>query len=205
LIPILTTTTSTKSSSTLTTTISASQIYGIDISTEMIKCGQELYPDCHFIAGDFLHYQPTTTTTTSLDTTDSDRFFDGIIFCSSLHDMPNIYLVLEKAISLLRNEHGSTIVIVHAQGAGHVQMQHVKNPILVPKLLPTATELKSFIDSYNHNNEREWNSNVDNNNDDDIATTRPLLLQLTVAPDDPNTPNDNANGYLAVIQKIKTQ
>ena len=48
--------------------------------------------------------------------------------------------------------------------------------------------------------------------DDDITTTttttsttakRQLLkLQLTVAPADANTPNDSANGYLAVIQYV---
>jgi hypothetical protein len=176
----------------------------------MIKCGQELYPDCQFIAGDFLQYHPTNNEKNS-----DDEYFDGIIFCSSLHDMPNMYLVLEKAISLLRNTPGSTLVIVHAQGAGHVQMQHVKNPILVPQLLPTASELQSFIDSYNDKNtqpknlmmkKKTTNDDDDVNDDTSASSTSPSLyellpLQLTVAPADANTPNDQDNGYLAVISK----
>ena len=187
LIPILTTTTS-SSSSAFTKTIAAAQIYGIDISTEMIKCAQELYPDCHFVTGDFLQYRPTTT---------GNEYFDGILFCSSWHDMPNLYLVLEKALSLLRNDHGSTIVIVHAQGAGHVQMQHVKNPILVPQVLPTATELRAFIDEYN---EKQRN----NHDRTTTSAAQQFVVQLTVAPADANTPNDSVKGYLAVLQKVNS-
>ena len=206
LIPILTTTTTTTAStvSRHIETISASQIYGLDISTEMIQCGQTLYPDCHFISGDFLQYHPTSST----DHENDDGYFDGIMFCSSLHDMPNIYLALEKAISLLRYDHGSTVVIVHAQGAGHVQMQHVKNPILVPQLLPTASELQTFLDSVNNNKKNSDRMNSPEDGDDDTTTTsttakRQLLkLQLTVAPADTNTPNDSAIGYLAVIQYV---
>ena len=197
LVPILTTTTTTTSSSASTKTMVASQIYGIDISTEMIKCGQELYPDCQFITGDFLQYHhPTNSADVDTNNSDSDGYFRGIIFCSSLHDMPNMYLVLDKAFALLSNDPGSTIVIVHAQGAGHVQMQHDKNPMLVPQLLPTATELQTVIDSYN--NQNNHNNNHQNNN----PTTRlSVSLQLTVAPANANTPNDIANGYLAVIQR----
>ena len=200
LIPTLlttTTTTSTSNTTTMTMTMRPDQIYGMDLSPKMIACAQELYPDCHFQTGDFLQYQPPGSDHDSDTANDSDGYFDGIIFCSSLHDMPNIHLVLEKAISLLTTN--GTLVIVHAQGAGHVQMQHVKNPILVPQVLPTALELQEFLDAYHTRNR----SNDNYHHPEEDTTHWPW--QLTVAPAAANSPGDLADGYLAVIQRQQRQ
>jgi ubiquinone/menaquinone biosynthesis C-methylase UbiE len=87
----------------------SSQIYGIDLSPQMIRNAQKLYPDCHFVAGDFLQYQPTDK-----DHDSDGGFFGAILFCSALHDFPDQSLAIAKASSLLLL--GGVIVIVHAQG-----------------------------------------------------------------------------------------
>jgi trans-aconitate methyltransferase len=43
------------------TFIQPSQIYGIDISSEMIKYAKELHPHCHFICGDLRNIIPIAT------------------------------------------------------------------------------------------------------------------------------------------------
>lgn len=137
------------------------QIYGVDLSPEMIRNAVELYPDCHFDACDFLKYQGPTSG------------FDGILFCSALHDMPDPVAALRKAASILRP--GGKIVVVHAQGASHVIKQVQSNPVLVQRGLPTADELRTISSD--------------------------LELLLVVEPAKANTPRDAEEGYLAVLEK----
>jgi 2-polyprenyl-3-methyl-5-hydroxy-6-metoxy-1,4-benzoquinol methylase len=150
----------------------SSQIYGIDLSPQMIRNAQELYSDCHFVAGDFLQYQPTDK---DHDPESGDGgYFDAILFCSALHDLPDPSRALAKATSLLRL--GGSIVIVHAQGARHVQQQVQANPVLVRRGLPDVDELRTMASNLN--------------------------LELVVEPAPPNTPRDVGEGYLAVLTKI---
>jgi SAM-dependent methyltransferase len=140
------------------------------LSPQMIRNAQELYPDCHFVAGDFLQYQPTDKDPESSD----GGYFDAILFCSALHDLPDPNRAIAKACSLLRL--GGVIVIVHAQGARHVQQQVQANPVLVRRGLPDVDELRTMASSLN--------------------------LELVVEPAPPNTPRDVSEGYLAVLTKV---
>ncbi|KAL3930094.1 MAG: hypothetical protein SGBAC_011914, partial [Bacillariaceae sp.] len=108
--------------------VAASQIYGIDLSTEMIRNAEVLYPTSSWTTGNFLTYQPGTG-------------FDAILFCSALHDFPDAEKALTKAASLLNAE--GIIVVMHAQGASQVLNQARSNPVLVQRL-PTAVELESL-------------------------------------------------------------
>eukprot|EP00526_Cylindrotheca_closterium_P018525 CAMPEP_0113601936 /NCGR_PEP_ID=MMETSP0017_2-20120614/490_1 /TAXON_ID=2856 /ORGANISM="Cylindrotheca closterium" /LENGTH=366 /DNA_ID=CAMNT_0000510253 /DNA_START=48 /DNA_END=1148 /DNA_ORIENTATION=- /assembly_acc=CAM_ASM_000147 len=109
--------------------VAASQIYGIDLSTEMIRNAETLYPSSNWTAGDFFAYHPSTA-------------FDAILFCSSLHDLPDPEKALTKAASLLNPE--GIIVVMHAQGASQVLNQVRSNPVLVQRGLPTVVELQSL-------------------------------------------------------------
>jgi len=136
----------------------SNQIHGIDLSPEMIRHAKETmiheYLDVEtsdddddgvgsssfvvptFTAGDFLSYQPPSNM--------KDSYYDGIIFCSSLHDMPNMMEdILPKAKELL-SPYGGVLVILHPQGATNVLQQVRSNPTLVRRGLPTKTELQSL-------------------------------------------------------------
>ncbi len=106
--------------------IYANQITGIDLSPEMIRNAKERYRGPLFLATDFLQF-------------DGKPEYDGVIFCSSLHDLPEMKLSLEKASMMLREK--GKIVIVHAQGGMHVLGQHKANPVLVRRGLPSEDEL----------------------------------------------------------------
>jgi demethylmenaquinone methyltransferase/2-methoxy-6-polyprenyl-1,4-benzoquinol methylase len=138
--------------------ISSKRIYGIDLSSEMIRNAESLNPGANYEAGDFFTYNPHSN-------------FEAILFCSSLHDLPDPILALKKATSLL-NENGK-VVIVHAQGASHVQTQARANPVLVQRGLPTISELQA-IDGMN----------------------------LIVEPASANSQQESKSGYLAVLQKL---
>ena len=136
------------------------QIVGVDLSGEMIRNAQELYPDVTFTAEDFLN-----------DFKESSGF-DGVIFCSALHDLPDPLAALEKAAHLLRPN--GKLVIVHPQGASHVLKQAMQNPILVKRGLPDSTELESLSS---------------------------LGLDLFVRPSPAGSTQESTEGYLAVLQK----
>jgi 2-polyprenyl-3-methyl-5-hydroxy-6-metoxy-1,4-benzoquinol methylase len=111
------------------------QIHGIDLSPEMIRNAQQWYPQCHLEAADFYSYEPSNHNINK---------FDALIFCSSLHDLPDMMsATLPKARNLLRPD-GGTLVILHPQGASHVQNQVRSNPTMVPRGLPTTEELQSL-------------------------------------------------------------
>ena len=107
-----------------------SQIYGVDLSAEMIKNAKTMYPDGNWEAEDFFRYSAP------------EKLFDGIMFCSSLHDLPNLMHALEHAVTLLKD--GGRVVVVHPQGASHVLNQVRANPVLVQRGLPTVEELKNL-------------------------------------------------------------
>jgi 2-polyprenyl-3-methyl-5-hydroxy-6-metoxy-1,4-benzoquinol methylase len=110
--------------------VARQQIHGVDLSPEMIRNAEEQHPGIHFEAADFLkEYQDALG-------------FDGVIFCSALHDMPSPLEALQKAASLVRPK--GKLVIVHAQGASHVQKQVSSNPVLVKRGLPNANELRDL-------------------------------------------------------------
>lgn len=109
--------------------LDASQIYGVDLSSEMIRNAIEQHRGVQFEASDFDQYAPDTD-------------FDAIIFCSSLHDLPNASKALGKAASLLRPQ--GKIVVVHPQGAAHVARQHTANPVMVQNKLPDAVQLNEM-------------------------------------------------------------
>lgn len=108
------------------------QIYGVDLSPEMIRNAQEFYPGASFEEADFFAYEPNA----KIDG------FDAIILCSALHDLPDSVGALKKAASLLRPK--GKLVIVHAQGASHVKKQVSANPVLVKRGLPDADELREL-------------------------------------------------------------
>jgi 2-polyprenyl-3-methyl-5-hydroxy-6-metoxy-1,4-benzoquinol methylase len=113
--------------------IAPAQIYGVDLSPEMIRNGREHHSGVNFEASDFLKdYQDSA----------EEAGFDSIVFCSALHDLPDSVAALKKASSLLRPN--GKLVIVHAQGASHVAKQVSANPVLVKRGLPDAKELRSL-------------------------------------------------------------
>jgi 2-polyprenyl-3-methyl-5-hydroxy-6-metoxy-1,4-benzoquinol methylase len=144
--------------------IQSSQIYGIDLSSEMIRNAQSFYPDVTFEGANFLEF----------NNDNEDISFGAIIFCASLHDIPNMKQVLQKAKSLLSPRKKRSIVIVHPQGASHVIQQHKANPIMVQRGLPTSTELE------------EWLCNDGS-------------MVLSVQPADPKSDGERRDGYLAVL------
>jgi len=114
-----------------------------------------------FVAGDFLgEYE-------------DDGGFDGIIFCSALHDLPDVTRGLAKAAALLRPE--GKMVLLHAQGCAHVMGQHKANPVLVKRGLPSAKELEVI--------------GVE------------LGLELIHAPAELGSTKDSDEGYLAILRK----
>lgn len=138
--------------------VSLDQICGIDLSVEMIRNAVSLNPGANWEAGDFFQYKPVSS-------------FDAVLFCSSLHDLPDLMAALEKAKSLLGPN--GKIVIVHPQGASHVQNQVRSNPCLVQRGLPDKSELQTIEG-----------------------------MKLLVAPAPANSQQETKFGYLAVLQKI---
>ena len=135
-----------------------SQICGVDLSPEMIRNAEERYRGPKFYAQDFLQFDETNT-------------FDGIIFCSALHDLPDMKGSLTKAARLLRPE--GKIVILHCQGGGHVLAQHKANPVLVNRGLPDGNELSTWAEE--------------------------MGLQVEVSPAAPASKEDKEEGYFAIL------
>lgn len=146
----------------------ASLIHGMDLSSEMIKHAQAFYPDVASLeVANFL----------TLDK-DQTKKYRAVLFCSSLHDLPDMQAALYKARDLLE-PNGGTLIIVHPQGASHVAQQHKSNPVLVPRGLPTSAELQEWL------------------GDD----TGDGTMELTVAPAEAKTEQEIREGYLAVLTK----
>jgi SAM-dependent methyltransferase/ribosome-binding protein aMBF1 (putative translation factor) len=157
---------------------------GIDLSKEMIKNAMERYGTERnkqgkrrvFVADDFLTHDFSVYSDGKTDG-DSLGVFDAIIFCSALHDLPDMENCIGRAASLLLP--GGKLVVVHAQGAQHVLGQHQANPVLVQRGLPTT---------------KEWNKMIEKQKDD-------WKLSLEYEPADPRSNRDDKEGYLAVLTK----
>mmetsp|Transcript_10965 Transcript_10965/g.15798 ORF Transcript_10965/g.15798 Transcript_10965/m.15798 type:complete len:218 (-) Transcript_10965:136-789(-) len=141
--------------------IPAKCIVGVDISSDMTRVACKAYPDATFITADFLTFSP-------------EILFDTVLFCMSIHDLPDPLASIQHALTLIRSG-GGRIVISHPRGASHVEMQHRANPIMVPHLLPSKDELDSLL----------------------ATGTARLLLP----PPLPNDDRDKTEGYLCVIEK----
>lgn len=150
---------------------------GVDLSRVMVDNAIERYGSARnsrtgngrqFVADDFL-------------TCDfgGDGIFDSVVFCSSLHDLPDMESSIGRAASLLRSN-GGKIIIVHAQGAQHVLMQHQANPVMVKRGLPTAKEWVAML-----NDHTDWG------------------LKLEHAPADPRSDAELKEGYLTVLSKVR--
>jgi len=148
--------------------------FGIDLSSEMIDNAIKRYGAARngktgkgrtFIAEDFYSY-------------DFEGTFDSVIFCSSLHDLPDMAGAISKAASLLR-PNGGKLIVIHAQGAQHVLGQNQANPVMVKRGLPTTTEWTEMI-----NENSDWG------------------LELESEPADPRSSLEEKEGYLAVLTKI---
>jgi len=137
------------------------QITGVDLSTEMIRNAQESYRGVDFVAADFLEFSP-------------EEGYDGIILCSALHDLPDMYGSLANAASLLRDD--GKLVLVHAQGAMHVVGQNKANPVLVKRALFNSKELKVIAEELN--------------------------LVLDHEPAEAGSEVDEKEGYLAILTKV---
>ena len=187
---------------------------GIDLSKEMIKNAIQRYGDeknklgrgrvfvsDDFLTHDFSVYVEPNEKDTAAAVAASDGVFEAVIFCSSLHDLPDMESCIGKAVSVLRS--GGALVVVHAQGAmvcslclfnyladtnnsknflmslQHVLGQHQSNPVMVQRGLPTTTEWMEMICDHG-----EWK------------------VTLEVEPADPRTERDENDGYLAVLRKL---
>lgn len=155
---------------------------GIDLSSEMVNNAIERYGSARtgrtgkgrtFIAEDFFTYDFGST-----DDSDNGGVFDSVIFCSALHDLPDMMGAISKAASLLRTN-GGKLIIIHAQGAQHVNMQHQSNPVMVKRGLPVADEWKEIIDEHS-----DWG------------------LALEHEPADAMSDTEEKEGYLAILSKI---
>mmetsp|Transcript_2925 Transcript_2925/g.5478 ORF Transcript_2925/g.5478 Transcript_2925/m.5478 type:complete len:385 (-) Transcript_2925:3373-4527(-) len=140
------------------------QITGVDLSPEMIRNAKAMHRGVNFIDVDFLKFDP-------------DEKYDAIIFCSALHDLPDVEQSLAKAASLLQA--GGRLVLLHAQGAQNVVSQNRANPVLVKRLLPDRDELLVFADKMN--------------------------LSLELEPSEPGSITDEQEGYLAVLKSPETE
>lgn len=140
--------------------LKANQIYGVDLSFEMIRNAKEQHRGVEFQACDFQQYS-------------TDINFDAVIFCSSLHDLPNAKKALAKAASLL--DSGGKLVVAHPQGASHVARQHSANPVMVQNKLPDAIELSTIVSE--------------------------MGLEIEKEPATPGSSQEEAEGYLAVLVK----
>jgi 2-polyprenyl-3-methyl-5-hydroxy-6-metoxy-1,4-benzoquinol methylase len=151
----------------------AHQIHGVDLSSEMIGHAKTFYPDVaskgKFEAIDFL-----------AETNNSNKY-RAVVFCSALHDMPDLKSALLKSKNELLDteETGSRLVIVHAQGASHVLNQHKQNPLLVPRGLPTRAELE------------EW-----------LCGEGGPAMKIVHEPAQPKSQGEVREGYLAVLETI---
>lgn len=149
------------------------QIHGVDLSSQMIRHARTFYPDVasegSFEAMDFFAEIKE----------DKKNRYRSVVFCSSLHDLPDLKRALLKTKNdLLDSKPGSRIVIVHAQGASHVMNQNKQNPLLVPRNLPTSNELK------------EWLC-------EDGAS-----MKLVHEPAEPKSQGEVREGYLAVLEMV---
>ena len=111
-------------------------IYGVDLSSEMIKVAQKNNPKSKYLKIDFLNYNP------------SDIKFSSIVFNECLHNFLDIEYTLQHASKLL-NGPKSNIIISNPRGYENIVLQKSKNKWLVPNLLPDTEALNNLAESLN--------------------------------------------------------
>ena len=186
------------------------QIHGIDVSTEMIQHAQTFYPDVatngKLEVVDFLADKDE-------DKEDKeDDKYRAVLFLSSLHDLPDMKRALLKTKNELLDTtsssnssgsgsgSGSRIVIVHPQGASHVQNQNKQNPDLIPRGLPTTIELQEWL--CGTNNDTTDTTTNDNMNNIDSDPNPEIKMKLIVEPAESKSEQEIREGYLAVLEII---
>jgi SAM-dependent methyltransferase len=146
------------------------QIVGVDLSPEMIRNAREQHPGVDFVAADFLKDGGGGGGEAGF----AGGPFRAVVFCASLHDLPNARDAIARAATLL--ETGGKVVVAHPQGASHVLRQSSANPALVPRGLPDADELRTVAGELG-------------------------CLELVVEPAPAGSVRESDEGYLAVLEK----
>jgi len=181
----------------------APQIHGIDLSKEMIQHAHTFYPDVatqgKLQVLDFLANQDAAE--------NNDDTYRAVLFLSSLHDLPDMKRALWKTKNELlerttsgnsgNNVSGSRIIIVHPQGASQVHNEHKQNPDLIPRGLPTTSELQEWL--------CDSDSSNGNDNGTDTITIDPhpeIKMKLLVEPAEAKSEQEIREGYLAVLELI---
>eukprot|EP00535_Pseudo-nitzschia_heimii_P008559 CAMPEP_0197174950 /NCGR_PEP_ID=MMETSP1423-20130617/1304_1 /TAXON_ID=476441 /ORGANISM="Pseudo-nitzschia heimii, Strain UNC1101" /LENGTH=432 /DNA_ID=CAMNT_0042623983 /DNA_START=179 /DNA_END=1477 /DNA_ORIENTATION=- len=160
----------------------AQQIHGVDLSSEMIGHAKTFYPDVarkgKFEALNFLEDETHSGNSSK---------YRSVVFCSALHDMPDLKAALLKTRDELLDTEtvGSRLVIVHAQGASHVLNQNKQNSLLVPRGLPTAAELNEWLCG-----------------GPDTEGGGGPTMKLVHEPAEPKSQAEIREGYLAVLETI---
>eukprot|EP00534_Pseudo-nitzschia_fraudulenta_P009254 CAMPEP_0201169576 /NCGR_PEP_ID=MMETSP0851-20130426/80688_1 /ASSEMBLY_ACC=CAM_ASM_000631 /TAXON_ID=183588 /ORGANISM="Pseudo-nitzschia fraudulenta, Strain WWA7" /LENGTH=420 /DNA_ID=CAMNT_0047451371 /DNA_START=93 /DNA_END=1355 /DNA_ORIENTATION=+ len=158
----------------------AHQIHGVDLSSEMIGHAKSFYPDVategKFEVVDFFEDAGGG------DDQEQTKY-RAVVFCSALHDMPDLKSALIKTKNELLDAEtpGSRLVVLHAQGASHVLNQNKQNPLLVPRGMPSTEELKEWLCG-----------------DDDKGPT----MRLVHEPAEPKSQGEVREGYLAVLEIV---
>ena len=117
------------------------EVVGIDLSEEMVRNAKERHRGVTFLAGDFLKESGVLSDYEQRSGEEEEEGgFDGILFCSSLHDLPDYTLALTRAAELTRPN--GVVVVLHAQGGAHVLGQAKANPTMVRRGLPSKEELE---------------------------------------------------------------
>ena len=109
-------------------------IFGVDISSEMIKIACKKHPKAQFTHSDFLSYR-------------LQHKFSTIVFSECFHYFDR-HSALKHAIDLL--EANGKIIISHPRGMNNVFLQHATNKFLVPSLLPSSREVLELAKEFNH-------------------------------------------------------
>ena len=179
--------------------IDPSRIHGIDLSPDMIRNAHNIHGS-KGVRFDVMNFMEMSVSTETRNENENGVLptscgpYACVVFCASLHDMPDIKHALQKARDLLVESSvsasGSTpelpkgrLVIVHPQGASHVLQQHKANPVLVPRALPTAQELKDWLCV------------------EDPASGTPVsaVMELHHPPAEPKSKEEIREGYIAVL------
>ena len=106
-------------------------MYGIDLSSEMIKICREKYPSSVFTTGDFLKYSP------------EGILFSSVVLNECLHNFMETQNALRHAVNLLHS--GGHLIVSHPRGYSNVLTQHRANKWLVPSVLPSEKEWENVI------------------------------------------------------------
>ena len=106
-------------------------MYGIDLSSEMIKICREKYPSSVFTNGDFLEYRP------------DGILFSSVILNECLHNFLDTRNALRHAVDLLHS--GGILIVSHPRGYSNILTQHRANKWLVPSVLPSEKEWENEI------------------------------------------------------------